>query len=104
VGNEPNQWQIEQEFRNRMTEWYQTEIRAYSCLRSLQGLHIPKYLETVTFDNDQLDAMPAGIFTEVRGIVLEFIDGVPLDTITPESAMAVKNPQIGQAAVVCFEK
>ena len=48
--------------------------------------------------------MRQGVLTEVRGILLQYINGQQLDTITPESPLALTYPELGLAAIDCLEK
>ena len=97
-------WEIEDYYRDLVRKWFKTEVRAYNQLQSLQGICIPKFFGTVTFDPQSLSRMPPGVLTEVHGILLQFIDGKPLDEIDKESPLARTHEHIGQATVVCFER
>jgi hypothetical protein len=70
-----NPWEVEEYYRDLVRKWFKTEVKAYQQLRSLQGVCVPKFFGTVFFDHQSLCRMPAGILTEVPGILLEFIEG-----------------------------
>jgi len=40
----------------------------------------------------------------VPGMLLEFIEGVSVEELEPESPLAIANPHIGQATVDCFDR
>jgi tRNA A-37 threonylcarbamoyl transferase component Bud32 len=102
--DELNPWEVEEYYRDLVRKWFKTEAAAYNQLESLQGLCVPKFFGTVTFDRQSLSRMPPGILTEVRGVLLQFIDGKPLDEIDIESPLVHKHKHIGQASVICFER
>ena len=92
-----DQWQIEERYRFWTKKWFKTETEAYKRLQSLQGLSIPKFFGIVSFESEQ--GQPQ-ILIEVRGILLQFIDGRGLDEIHSESSIALTHKHIGQAAVI----
>jgi hypothetical protein len=96
------QWKIEMQYRYRTTSWFKTEFRAYHQLEPLQGTCVPKSYGVTLFDDTA--PLAAGVDTDVLGILLEFIEGVTLEELDPESSLATNNPHIGQAAVNCFER
>ena len=88
--------------RYQTTLWFKTEFRAYRQLEPLQGTCVPRFYGVTLFDDRA--PLAAGVDTDVLGILLEFIEGVTLEELDPESGLAINNPHIGQAAVNCFEK
>ena len=102
--DELNPWEVEEYYRELVRKWFKTEVGAYNQLQSLQGICIPKFFGTVTFDPQSLSRMPPGVLTEVHGILLQFIDGKRLDEIDNESTLVRKHKHIGHAAVICFER
>ena len=71
--NAIEQWLTEKQFRCETRRWLRTECKAYHHLRTLQGYCIPKFYGATAFDETW--QIPPGIDTEVRGILLEFIEG-----------------------------
>lgn len=102
--DELDPWEVEEYYRDLVRKWRKTEARAYNQLESLQGICVPKFFGTVTFDRQSLSRMPPGILTEVHGILLQFIDGKRLDEIDTESPLVHKHKHIGQTSVICFER
>ena len=96
------QWITEKRWRRHTKAWFRTECKAYHQLRTLQGLCIPKFYGATEFDETW--QAPPGIVTEVRGILLEFIDGLVLEEIDSSTPLAMNNPHIGQAAVNCLNR
>ena len=47
---------------------------------------------------------PWGIHSDVRGILLEFIDGLSLEELKYNSPLALANPHLGESTVKLFEK
>ena len=97
------QWEIEERYRRWTREWFETESEAYRRLHPLQGLSVPEFFGTVAFDNEWLTQMQPKFLIEVRGILLQFIDGTAFDEIDTESPIALTHTHICQAAVMCFE-
>jgi hypothetical protein len=101
--DEDNQWDIEERYRSMTKSWFKTEVSAYDRLQALQGSCVPIFYGTVTFDAMSLTEMSPGIILEVKGIILQFIEGKRLDEITIDSLIAIDHPQLSQAVVQCFE-
>ena len=97
------QWKIEERYRRIVTKWFITESETYKLLKPLQGTSIPTFYGTTSFDAETLSEMPPGIITEVKGILIEFIEGQSLDQIHEDSTIAGRFPSIGRSAVTCFE-
>ena len=102
--DELDAWEVEEYYRELVGKWFKTEVGAYNHLQSRQGICVPKFFGTVTFDRQSLSRMPPGVLTEVKGILLQFIDGKRLDELDNESPLVHKHKHIGQAAVICFER
>lgn len=97
-------WQVEEYYHDLVRKWFKTEVKAYQQLQPLQGICVPKFFGTVAFDDQSLSRMPPGILTEVRGILLQFIEGSQLDELDSECPLVRTHRHIGQAAVMCFER
>ena len=95
-------WKNECIYRSFTKQWFDTECRAYMRLRALQGVCIPRFYGTTTFDETALN--PPGVHSEVRGILLEFIDGVSLEELESNSPLALANPHLGETTVKLFER
>ena len=96
------QYKMEKLYRDEMMSWFKTESRAYFQLQKLQSRCVPEFYGTTTFDLDS--DMPAGILTEVSGILIQFIDGITLDKLEASSPTATSYPHIGQAVVNCLRR
>jgi len=77
-----------------------TESKAYRLLHSLQGQIIPKYYGATAFSGEM---HPIGIEKDVRGILLEYIDGEPLHKIDDQKLL-ISGVYIGSTVTQCFEK
>jgi hypothetical protein len=97
------QWKIEERYRRIVTKWFITEYEAYKLLEPLQGVSIPTFYGTTSFDAETLSEMPPGIITEVKGILIEFIEGQSLDQLHKDSAIIQRFQSIGRSAITCFE-
>src|SRR5271156_4997848 len=64
------QWKVELRYRGRTTSWFKTECRAYHQLKPLQDDCIPILYGATAFDKTA--DLPAGIHTDVLGILLEY--------------------------------
>ena len=98
------QYRVEKRYRDRVMTWFKNESRAYFQLQRLQGQCIPEFYGTSTFDTDSLNKMSPGILTEVPGILIQFIDGITIDELDPDSPTAIAYPDIGEAAVNCIRQ
>jgi hypothetical protein len=78
----------------------ETESEVYRLLQPLQGQIIPKYYGATAFSGE---IHPTGIEKEVRGILLEYIDGEPLHKIDDKN-LFVSGVYIGWIVTHCFEK
>ena len=96
------QYRVEKRYRDRVTTWFKNESRAYFQLQKLQGQCVPEFYGTTTFHSESPNKMPPGILTEVPGILIQFVDGITLDELEPDSPMAITFPHIGEAAVNCI--
>jgi tRNA A-37 threonylcarbamoyl transferase component Bud32 len=97
-----NQWIIEMEYRHHTISWFNSECRAYRQLRTLQAFSVPTFYGTTLFD--ETSELPLNIDTDVRGILLEFIDGINLEEIDIQSSLSTQYPYIAEAAHECFNK
>ena len=96
------QWLIEERFRHRTSDWYHAETKAYERLQHFQQWCLPRFFGSVEFDQTRLRDMALGIHTEVRGIFLEFIDGITVDKIPAGSPLTLAYPTDGNDVVRCF--
>jgi serine/threonine protein kinase len=99
-----NQWLIEERYRHRTRDWFNNELRAYALLQHLEGYCVPRFFGSVAFDNKHLNQMPPGILTEITGILIEFVDGISVDKIAPNSLLTWTYPTFGSEAVKCFSQ
>lgn len=97
-------WLVDERFRHRTRDWFHNETEAYSQLQRLQNQCIPRFFGTVIFDENHLDRMPPGIQLEVQGILIEFIDGISVDEISPNSPLTTAHPSFGSEAVDAFRQ
>ena len=99
-----DQYRVEKRYRDRVRTWFKHESRAYFQLQNLRGQCIPEFYGTTTFDIDSINEMPLGILIEVPGILIQFISGIMLDELEPDSPIALKYPHIGEMAVNCIRQ
>ncbi len=99
-----DQYRVEKRYHDRVSSWFKHEARAYFHLPSLQGLCIPEFYGTTTFNIDSINEMPPGILIEVPGILIQFLNGITLDELEPDSPIALKYPHIGETAVNCVRQ
>ena len=70
----------------------------------MQGIDIPTFHGPMAFDEASLDSMPAGTLPEVRGILLQHIEGPSPDDVKPYSDLFHRFPDVGWAAVSHLRK
>jgi len=100
--SELSQWQCENWYRWDVQRLFSTETEAYTVLQTLQGHCIPTFYGETEFDENS--PQESGIDTCVRGILIEFLDGLSLEEIEADSRVAVANPQIGQRILDIFTR
>lgn len=73
----------EGERQYRIYRQYEVEVKAYSQMKDLQGMHVPRLYHTVTYTiaPDAPTEFPGRDF-QAPGILLQHIPGFPLDTVT----------------------
>ena len=96
-----SQWHTEKFYHSEVERLFCKETEAYSRLRSLQGHCIPTFYAKTEFDETSLTT---GLNSSVRGILLEYIDGLSLEDIEVDSPVALGNPHIGQRIFDIFRK
>jgi hypothetical protein len=84
-----------------MMKMANTELRAYHHLRPLQGVCIAKLYGSTAFEDTQA-LQDLGIYSDVRGVLLEYLDGISFDKLQPESEFVKKNQHMWQAGVNCM--
>jgi hypothetical protein len=99
-----DQYRVEKCYHDQVRSWFKHEVRAYFRLQNLQGLCIPEFYGTTTFNIDSINEMPPGILIEVPGILIQFLNDITLDKLEPDSPIARKYPHIGEMAVNCIRQ
>jgi hypothetical protein len=97
-----SQWQCENWYLYDVERLFSTETKAYTVLQNLQGHCIPTFYGETEFDKNS--PQESGIDTCVRGILIEFLNGLSLEEIEIDSQVAIANPQIGQRILDIFTK
>jgi hypothetical protein len=96
------QGRLEERYRQRMNKYFTRECESYKRLASAQGDWVPKFYGSVSFDSKTLSDMPPGILAdEVKGILLEFIDGTSIEAAKPIPLLR-KFPNVTKDAVSCI--
>ncbi|KAJ5554959.1 hypothetical protein N7461_003429 [Penicillium sp. DV-2018c] len=65
---------------NHMLDLYKTEVQVYSNLKEIQGTDIPKLLAS-TLMSIPFPGQTNGDYTDVAGILLQYIEGFPLTDV-----------------------
>ena len=71
-------WQVEYRVWQLTHHYFDTEVRAYRKLTDCHGLNVPKLFGTVKLHLDSEDDVDHDIMSRPVGLVLQFVDGVPI--------------------------
>ena len=81
--------------QTRCYDFHKAEVEAYDVLADMQGISIPELEHVVSIQNsDEPDLQE---FTEVRGLLLEYIDGFCLEDLTDHAPKEVWDKVIRDA-------
>ncbi|KAE8398646.1 hypothetical protein BDV37DRAFT_275938 [Aspergillus pseudonomiae] len=85
----------------RTRDFYETEIEVYVTLKDIQGEHVPKLFTCVTLHGSSaLHDASVSKYTDIPGILLEYIDGFPLtDQSLCEQAINIIH-QVGDRGIL----
>lgn len=97
-----NRWKAENHYRRRVKWTFENECEAYEQLHPLQGICIPAFFGTTEFDESWKTSL--NIRYDIKGILIQYIDGLSLEEIKPNSPTALANCHLGQAILLNFEK
>ena len=81
--------EVEAYFFDQCRDLYKNETNTYDALECFQGQNIPKLLAKISFQAYEAEDMEQAEYFEIRGVLLEYIDGFPLSDLaenTPSSA------------------
>lgn len=80
-GDSWNDVQTEAYAHNHLNAFYQTEVRVYNALKDIQGRFVPQVFACVTLPSSATRPEPVSEYTDVPGILMEYIEGFSLSEL-----------------------